>query len=120
MVVLSKTALAEGDSKTGGESGWPPPPLPAVVTVTTLAEPTPLTVPVTVLTPAARPVTETAQLREPVKTTQLLAPTVTADGLPTAIGIAKFDVAAWFSVKVMFAELLTRIVVADGVTDAML
>ena len=37
MVVLSKTALADGDSRTGGESGWPPPPLPAVVTVTTLA-----------------------------------------------------------------------------------
>ena len=29
------------------------------------------------------------------------------------------DVAAWFNVKVMFAELLTRIVVADGLTDEM-
>ena len=26
----------------------------------------------------------------------------------------------WFSIKVMFAELLTRMVVADGATDAML
>ena len=90
------------------------------MTVTTLAVPTPLTLPVTVLMPAARPVTATVQVRAPAKTTQLLAPTVTADGLPTAIGIAKFDVAAWFSIKVMFAELLTRMVVADGVTDAML
>ena len=76
--------------------------------------------PVTVLMPAAKPVTEMAQLRDPVRTTQLLAPAVMAAGLPTAIGIAKFDVAAWFNVKVMFAELLTRIVVADGLTDEML
>ena len=91
-----------------------------MVTVTTLAVPTPLTVPVTVLMPAARPVTATVQVRDPVRTTQLLAPTVMAAGLPTAIGMAKFDVAAWFNAKVMFAELLTRIVVADGLTDEML
>ena len=120
VVVLSKTALADGDSRTGGDNGWVPPPGFDVVTVTTLAVPTPLTVPVTVLTPAAKPVTVTVQLREPVRTTQLLAPIVRAAGLPFEMGMAKFDVAAVFKVKTMLAELLTRMVVAEGLTDAML
>ena len=120
VVVLSKTALADGDSRTGGDSGWVPPPGFEVVTVTTLAVPTPFTVPVTVLMPAATPVTATVQVREPVRTTQLLAPIVKAAGLPFEIGMAKFDVAAVFNVKVMFAELSTKIVVAAGLTEAML
>lgn len=79
-----------------------------------------MTVPVTVLMPAARPVTATVQVRDPVRTTQLLAPTVMASGLPTEIGMAKFDVAAALSVKTILAELLTKIVVAAGLTEAML